>query len=67
MWLNLQNGTSIADGDIITFGNRVKSSSYSRTSPDMLFYNEKQKFVIAGDVLFVRQNRSSIWKLRAID
>lgn len=47
-------GQAIADGDIITFGNsELKVLHIPGHSPGhVVFYNEKQKFVIAGDVLF---------------
>ncbi|WP_372754541.1 MBL fold metallo-hydrolase [Labilibaculum sp.] len=47
-------GKLIKDGDVITFGNaELKVLHIPGHSPGhVVFYNEAQKFVIAGDVLF---------------
>jgi len=47
-------GTTIKDGEIIKFGNsELKTLHIPGHCPGhVVFYNEKQQFVIAGDVLF---------------
>jgi len=47
-------GKFLKDGDIIKFGNSRLSVLYTPGHADgsVCFYNEKQKFVIVGDVLF---------------
>ncbi len=47
-------GTRISDGDLIQFGNsKLKAIHIPGHSPGhLVFYNQAQKFIISGDVLF---------------